>query len=423
MTSLSIQERATITNMGAETGATTSVFPSDNVAKDGLRQLGRENEWVRLEAESDATYNSTIDIDLSTLEPLMCKPHSPGTVVLVKELEGTKINQVCIGSCTNSSYKDLATAAVMVKGKKINQNISLTISPGSMSVFHLLASKGHLADLIAAGARILECTCGPCIGQGLAPQDNGISVRTFNRNFKARSGTDNASIYLSSVETAVACALKGEISDPRNLYHNDSDTLDKIKNVSIPVEMPMNESLIVMPLSKEEAKKVEIFRGPNIRPIELKGALAKNLDGEIILKVGDDITTDHIMPAGIYLPLRSNVPEYSKHVFEPVDKEFYNRAKSKNGGYVIAGENYGQGSSREHAARCPSYLGVKAVIAKSFARIYLANLINFGIIPFTFVSVQDYDKIEMGDKLEKICKMNSREYLFVPYFILQLFFN
>lgn len=389
---LSIQERATITNMGAETGATTSIFPSDEITKDGLKKLGRESEWLHLEADRDATYHSVIEIDLSTLEPLIAKPHSPANVVLVKEIEGTPVNQVCIGSCTNSSYKDLVTAALMLKGKSIKQDVSLTISPGSMSVLRLLAEKGYLTDLIAAGARILECTCGPCIGQGLAPQDNGISIRTFNRNFKGRSGTDNANIYLTSVETAVACALTGKISDPRQF--------GELKDFPEPTSLPMKDSLIVMPLPLDKAKQVEIIRGPNIRPIELKSALPTILDGEVILKVVDDITTDHIMPAGIYLPLRSNVPEYSKHVFEPVDKEFYNRAKAKNGGYVIAGENYGQGSSREHAALCPSYLGVKAVIAKSFARIHLANLINFGIIPLTFVNAKDYDKIELGDKLE-----------------------
>ncbi|MBF0314166.1 MAG: aconitate hydratase [Oligoflexia bacterium] len=391
--SLSIQERATITNMGAETGATTSLFPSDEVTKEGLRQVGREKEWVELVADKDATYNSTIEIDLSSLEPMVAKPHSPANVVSVRELEASsiKVDQVCIGSCTNSSYKDLVTAALMVKGKRVDPNVSLTISPGSMSVFHLLSKEGYLADLIAAGARILECTCGPCIGQGLAPKDNAISIRTFNRNFKGRSGTDNANVYLTSVETAVACALSGTICDPRKY--------GELKNIPNPETMPMQESLVITPISLEEAKRVEIIRGPNIRPIELRGALASTVNGEVILKVVDDITTDHIMPAGIYLPLRSNVPEYSKHVFEPVDREFYSRAKAKNGGFVIAGDNYGQGSSREHAALCPSYLGVKAVIAKSFARIHLANLINFGIIPLTFMNSLDYDKVEMGDQL------------------------
>lgn len=397
---LSVPERATITNMGAETGATTSVFPSDEVTLEFMRCVGREEQWVHLEADDDAEYDEIIEIDLDKLIPLIAKPHSPGDVVPVSEVEGIKVDQVCIGSCTNSSFKDLMTAAYMLKGKRVNPEVSLTLSPGSMSVYCELAERGYLADLIAAGARILECTCGPCIGQGQAPKSGAVSVRTFNRNFKGRSGTADAQVYLSSVETAVSCALTGVITDPR--------AMGELREIPMPEKLRMQNALIVEPPGSEEAEKVELIRGPNIKPIELRGELPEKVDGLVLIKLEDNISTDIIMPAGIYLPLRSNIPEYARHVFEPADPDFYRRAKEKNGGFVIAGENYGQGSSREHAALCPSYLGVKGVIAKSFARIHLANLINFGIIPLTFKNAEDYNRIDPEDELQiKTAELNS----------------
>jgi len=387
--SLSVPERATITNMGAETGATSSIFPSDKVTKAFLKSQGRETQWIELKPDSDAKYDESIEIDLSKLEPLIAKPHSPGNVVTVKELEGMPIQQVAIGSCTNSSYKDLMNAAGILKGKKVHPNVSLVISPGSKTVFNEIAKNGALADLIASGARILECTCGPCIGQGQAPPTNGVSIRTFNRNFEGRSGTKNAQVYLTSVETAAVSAVEGKLTDPRKY---DASKL------SIPAMFHPDDALIVYPSKTPE--NVKIIRGPNIAPLPKKEKLPIRLAGEVLIKVGDDITTDHIMPAGKLLPLRSNVPEYAKHVFEPVDPNFASRALEKKGGFIIGGSNYGQGSSREHAALCPMYLGVKAVIAKSFARIHLANLINFGILPLELKNKDDYDKIESGDILE-----------------------
>ena len=388
---LTVPERATITNMGAETGATTSVFPSDEVTLEFLRTVEREEEWERLEADEDVECEELIEIDLSKLVPLIAKPHSPGDVVPISEVEGIEVDQVCIGSCTNSSFKDLVTAAYMLKGKRVKPGVSLTISPGSMSVYCELAEHGYLADLIAAGARILECTCGPCIGQGQAPRSGAVSVRTFNRNFKGRSGTDDAQIYLSSVEAAVSAALTGYITDPRSM--------GELREIPMPEKLRMQSALVVEPPTEEESEKVELFRGPNIKPIELRGELPEKVEGSVLIKLDDNISTDIIMPAGIYLGLRSNVPEYAKHVFEPADPDFYQKAVEKNGGFVVAGENYGQGSSREHAALCPSYLGIRAVIAKSFARIHLANLINFGIIPLTFANSADYDKIDPDDEL------------------------
>lgn len=388
---LTVPDRATITNMGAETGATTSVFPSDQRTRDFLRRVGREEEWVEILADDDVEYEETLEINLNKLVPMIAKPHSPGNVVTVEEVAGTRVNQVCIGSCTNSSFQDLMTAAYMLKGKRVKQNVSLTISPGSMSVLHDLAEHGYLADLIGAGARILECTCGPCIGQGQAPKTDSISVRTFNRNFKGRSGTPSSQVYLTSVQTAVSCALTGEITDPRKM--------GELREIPMPETLRMKTALIVNPIPEEERPHVNIIHGPNIKPLALKEELSPILEGDVLLKVPDDITTDHIMPAGIYLPLRSNVPEYSKHVFEPVDPDFYNRAKEKNGGFIIAGDNYGQGSSREHAALCPSYLGIKAVIAKAFARIHKANLVNFGILPLVFENSDDYDNVDFNDKL------------------------
>jgi len=389
---LSVPERATIANMGAETGATTSVFPSDEVTLDFLRRVGREEQWIRLEADGEAGYEEVMEIDLGGLVPLMAKPHSPGNVVPVSDLAGIKVNQVCIGSCTNSSFKDLVTAAYMLKGKRVKPEVSLTVSPGSMSVYYELAERGYLADLIAAGARILECTCGPCIGQGQAPRSGAVSVRTFNRNFRGRSGTADAQVYLSSVETAVSCALTGVITDPR--------TMGELRDIAMPEKLRMQPALIVEPPDSEEARGIEIIRGPQIKPIELRGALPQSLQGTVLIKLEDNISTDTIMPAGVYLSLRSNVPEYAKHVFEPVDPDFYRKARERGGGFIIAGENYGQGSSREHAALCPSYLGVKGVIAKSFARIHLANLINFGIVPLTFKNSEDYDRVDPDDELQ-----------------------
>ncbi|MCK5074216.1 MAG: aconitate hydratase [Bacteriovoracaceae bacterium] len=388
---LTVPQRATITNMGAETGATTSVFPSDEQTKTFMDSVGRSNEWSELKADDDVEYDEIIEINLSKVIPLIAKPHSPGNVVPVTEVEGTKVNQVCIGSCTNSSFEDLVTAAYMLKGKRVKQNLSLTISPGSMSVYYALAKHGYLADLIGAGARILECTCGPCIGQGQAPKTDAVSIRTFNRNFKGRSGTKSAQVYLSSVQTAVACALTGVISDPREM--------GELREIPMPQHLRMKTALMVPPMEEEDRKEIEVIHGPNIKPIQCMEEMPGTLEGETLLKLEDDITTDHIMPAGVYLSLRSNVPEYAKHVFEPVDPTFHDRAKEKNGGFIIGGENYGQGSSREHAALCPSYLKIKAIIVKSFARIHLANLVNFGILPLTFKNQTDYDRCDQGDKL------------------------
>lgn len=389
---LSVPERATITNMGVETGATTSVFPSDEVTLEFLRSVEREEQWVSLEADSDAEYDEVIEINMSKLVPLIAQPHSPDNVVPVKDVAGIKVDQVCIGSCTNSSFKDLMTAAYMLKGKRVNPDLSLTVSPGSMSVIYDLAEHGYLADFLAAGARILECTCGPCIGQGQAPKSGAVSVRTFNRNFEGRSGTPDAKIYLCSVETAISCALTGVITDPRSM--------GELRYMPMPEKLRMQTGLVLDPPDLEEAKEVTIVRGPNIKPIELRGDLPETVKGTVLIKLEDNISTDIIMPAGIYLALRSNIPEYAKHVFEPVDPDFDKRAKERDGGFVIAGENYGQGSSREHAALCPSYLGVKGVIAKSFARIHLANLINFGIIPLTFKNTDDYDRVDPDDELQ-----------------------
>lgn len=387
---LSIPERATITNMGAELGATTSIFPSDGVTKEFLKAQGRLNDWVELGPDKDARYDEEIEIDLKQLEPMIAKPHMPDNVCTVKELAGTKVHQVAIGSCTNSSFKDLMTVAKALKGKTVHPDVSVVISPGSKQVFKMIADNGALADLIASGARILESTCGPCIGMGQAPQTDAVSVRTFNRNFQGRSGTKNAQVYLASPEVAAACALTGEITDPRKLGV-------KAPKIQEPKKYLIDDNLIVAP----SKKKVEIFRGPNIKPLPKSEAMPDTLRGSVLLKTGDNITTDHIMPAGAkILPLRSNIPAISEHVFASVDPEFPKRAKEKGGGFVVGGANYGQGSSREHAALAPMYLGVKAVITKSFARIHLANLINFGILPLTFVNEKDYDNVAQGDELE-----------------------
>ena len=387
---LTVPERAVITNMGAELGATTSVFPSDERTMEFLKAEGRIEDYAPLSADADAVYDEVVEIDLSSLEPLAAKPHMPDQVAKVSELKDIKADQVAIGSCTNSSYVDLMTVANILKGKKVHPDVSLVISPGSKQVFEMLAKNGALADLIAAGARILESTCGPCIGMGQAPRSGAVSLRTFNRNFEGRSGTKDAKIYLVSVQTAAASALTGYITDPR--------TLGKAPEIKMPEKFDIDDSMILSPSTKPE--EVEVYRGPNIKPLPVQQKLSQSMAGKVLLKVGDNITTDHIMPAGSkILPLRSNIPAISKYVFESVDPSFSERALKEKGGFVIGGENYGQGSSREHAALAPMYLGVKAVIAKSFARIHFANLINFGILPLTFENPSDYDKIEQGDEL------------------------
>ncbi len=387
---LSVPERAVITNMGAELGATTSVFPSDERTMEFLKAEGRIQDYTPLSADEDAVYDEVIEIDLSSLEPLAAKPHMPDQVVKVSELKDVKVDQSAIGSCTNSSYADLMTVAAILKGKKVHPDVSLVISPGSKQVFEMIAKNGALADLIASGARILESTCGPCIGMGQAPRSGAVSLRTFNRNFEGRSGTKDAKIYLVSPQTAAASALTGYITDPR--------TLGKVPEIKMPEKFDIDDSMIIPPSTKPE--EVEVYRGPNIKPLPVQQKLPESISGKVLLKVGDNITTDHIMPAGSkILPLRSNIPAISKYVFETVDPAFSERALKEKGGFVIGGENYGQGSSREHAALAPMYLGVKAVIAKSFARIHFANLINFGILPLIFENPADYDKIKQGDEL------------------------
>lgn len=388
---LTVPERATITNMGAELGATTSVFPSDEITRDFLVAQGRLNDWLELTADADATYDETIEIDLNTLEPMIAQPHSPDNVARLKDLAGIKVDQVAIGSCTNSSYTDLMKVAGILKGKKVNPQTSLVISPGSKQVLEMLARNGALADLISAGARILECTCGPCIGMGQSPNSGAVSVRTFNRNFEGRSGTADAKVYLASPEVAVAAAIAGKLTDPRDLG-------DAIK-VQMPEKFLIDDSAILPPASDPES--ITVVRGPNIKPLPVNKPLEETLAGTALLKVVDNITTDHIMPAGAkILPLRSNIPAISEYVFSGIDPNFASRAKENGGGFIIGGQNYGQGSSREHAALAPMYLGVKAVITKSFARIHRANLVNFGIIPLTFANEGDYDKIQQGDQLE-----------------------
>jgi aconitate hydratase len=388
---LSVPERGTITNMGTETGATSSIFPSDEITKKFLEAQGRGEDWVEILPDEDAQYDETIEINLSELVPLISLPHSPGNVKTIREVEGKKVDQVCIGSCTNSSLRDLKIVAHLLKGKKIEDNLDLTISPGSRQVVQHLIDSGEMSYLVEAGARILENTCGPCIGMGLAPNTDAISLRTFNRNFLGRCGTESADVYLVSPEAAAAAALTGKITDPRDLK--------EFPEIEMPEKFMVNKNLLLAPPT--EAEEVEIIRGPNIKPLPEFPPIPDKLEGETLLKVGDDITTDHIMPAGAeILPLRSNIPGISEYVFNVVDPDFPERAKEKDGGFIIGGENYGQGSSREHAAIAPKYLGVKAVIVKSFARIHLANLVNFGIVPLTFKSKGDYDKIEQGDELE-----------------------
>ncbi|NLL05745.1 MAG: aconitate hydratase [Clostridiaceae bacterium] len=392
---LSVPDRATITNMGTETGCTTSIFPSDEITKAFLEAQGRGDQWIELVPSSDVEYDEIIEIDLSSLEPMIALPHSPGNVKTVREVAGIKVDQVGVGSCTNSSLRDLKMVANALKGKTISESVSMTISPGSRQVVEHMVDSGELNYLVQAGARILENSCGPCIGMGSAPCSAGVSVRTFNRNFEGRSGTKDADVYLASPEVAVAAAITGKITDPRDL--------GECPKIQMPDKFFINDNMTLKPLPQEEAQKVEIVRGPNIKPLPSFEKLPDVLEGTALLKVGDNITTDHIMPAGAkILPLRSNIPEISKYVFEAVDENFSKRALESSGGFIIGGENYGQGSSREHAALAPKYLGVKAVIVKSFARIHLANLVNFGIVPLTFKNPADYERIELGDKIELV---------------------
>ena len=389
---LSVPQRATITNMGAELGATSSIFPSDDLTFAFLRAQGREGDFTELSADPDAKYAAEYTVDLSALKPLAACPHSPDNVKTVSSLSGMKIDQVCIGSCTNSSLSDMLTVAAMLKGKTVHPDVSLSISPGSKQVYTMLAECGALADLIASGARILECACGPCIGMGFSPKSSGISLRTFNRNFLARSGTADAGVYLVSPEVAAASAVAGVFTDPT--------TLGTAPTIAMPARFTVNDNLIEMPASADEAKSLTVERGPNIKPIPKGAPPETDLDCRLILKVGDNITTDHIMPAGAkILPYRSNVPKLSEFCFTVCDKDFPERARELGGGVILGGQNYGQGSSREHAALVPLYLGVKAVIAKSFARIHVANLINFGIVPMTLVNETDYDLISQGASL------------------------
>ena len=392
---LNVYERATIANMVLETGATTGIFPSDEQTLRFLKLQKREGVWKPIEPDPDASYDEEIVIDLSEIEPLIALPHSPGNVKPVKEVEGTKVDQVCIGSCVNSSYRDLMIVAWVLKKHKVDPNVSFVVSPGSRQVLELIIRNGALADMVRAGARILEPACGPCIGMGQAPPWGGVSVRTFNRNFEGRSGTPNAKVYLSSPEVAVATGVFGEITDPRKL--GEAPVFD------LPAEVPIDDSLILPP--SPEPERVEVIRGPNIVPLPKFEPVPEVLEGVVLLKVGDDITTDHILPAGAHiLKYRSNIPKISEYTFTRVDESFPKRAKENKGGFVIGGYNYGQGSSREHAAIAPRYLGLKAVIAKSFARIHHGNLANFGILPLTFVNASDYDKVDQGDvlKIERV---------------------
>ncbi|MBO5768167.1 MAG: aconitate hydratase, partial [Clostridia bacterium] len=390
---LTVPERGTITNMGAELGASTSVFPSDENTRLFLAAQGREDQYVELKADDDAVYDLVIDIDLSSLVPAAACPHSPDNVKSISEIGNIKVDQVCIGSCTNSSYVDLMKVAHILKGKTVHDNVSLSIAPGSKQVYNMLAESGALSWMIDAGARILESACGPCIGMGQSPQSAGVSLRTFNRNFLGRSGTKDAQVYLVSPETAAISALTGVLTDPR--------TIGEMPEFKMPARFMINDNMVIKPATPEEAVNVEVVRGPNIKPFPESRPVEDTIDCECILKVGDNITTDHIMPAGAkILPYRSNIPYLSNFCFEVCDEEFPARAKEKNGGIIIGGENYGQGSSREHAALVPLYLGVKAVIAKSFARIHAANLVNAGILPLTFANASDYDSIALGDELK-----------------------
>ena len=390
---LSVPERATITNMGTELGATTSIFPSDEVTRAFLKAQGREEDYVPLKSDADAEYDRIIAIDLSALKPMIACPHSPDNIVNVESLKGRKVDQVCIGSCTNSSLYDMLKVAALLKGKTVDPSVSLSVSPGSKQVLRMLADCGALSDILASGARVLECACGPCIGMGFSPNSAGVSLRTFNRNFLGRSGTKDAQVYLVSPETAVAAALTGYITDPT--------TMDSIGEVKLPDTFTIDDSAILAPASAEDAVSAEVLRGPNIKEFPKSKPFADELNAELVLKVEDNITTDHIMPAGAkILPYRSNIPFLSQFCFCVCDATFPERAKAAGDGIIVGGSNYGQGSSREHAALVPMYLGIRCVIAKSFARIHVANLINAGILPLTFKDSSDYDRLEQGHKLQ-----------------------
>ena len=388
--SLSVPERATITNMGAELGATTSIFPSDEETLRFLKAQGREAQWVSLQADEGANYHEIVKINLSELEPLTAKPHSPDAVVPVAGIKNLKVDQVAIGSCTNSSYTDLMKVAAILKGKKVHPEVSLVISPGSKQVLQMMADNGALGDLVSAGARILECTCGPCIGMGQAPKNNAVSIRTFNRNFEGRSGTKTAQVYLASPEVAAATAVTSYLTDPR--------TLGEMASIDYPEKFTIDDSMVIAP--PEASSGVEVVRGPNIKPVPKARPLEKSLNGKVLLKVGDNITTDHIMPSDAkLLPFRSNIPKLAEYCFAPVDENLPKRAVENGGGFIVGGDNYGQGSSREHAALAPLYLGIKGVIVKSFARIHKDNLINNGILPLTFEKLEDIENINENDVL------------------------
>ncbi len=391
---LSVTERATITNMGAELGATTSVFPSDENTRRFLNAQGRQHQWIELEADEDAGYYEIVELDLSEIEPMIAQPHSPDNVVAVKDIKGIKVDQVCIGSCTNSSYKIMKTVASILKDKVVHEDVTLFINPGSKQVYEMLAKDGAIKDMISAGARILESACGPCIGMGGAPGSGQVSLRSYNRNFKGRSGTKDAFVYLASPVVCALSAINGKLVDP-------FESNIKIDDIPEPNEFSINDNMIIPP---KKDKEIKIIKGPNIKEVPVKEPLEEKISAEVLLKLGDNITTDDILPAGTQvLPYRSNIPMISTFTFKNIDETFYERAfnaKSKGGGIIVGGENYGQGSSREHAAIAPMYLGIKAVIAKSFARIHRANLINFGIIPLLFADPHDYEKIEQGDILE-----------------------
>ena len=396
---LTVPERATITNMGTELGATTSIFPSDRRTREFLAAQGREEDFLPLESDKDAVYDRVIPIDLSTLEPMVACPHSPDNVVAVSSLKGTEVQQVCIGSCTNSSLTDLLKVAAILKGRQVAPGVDLSVSPGSRQVLSMLADCGALTDILASGARLLECACGPCIGMGFSPNSGGVSLRTFNRNFLGRSGTKDAQVYLVSPETAAASALTGFLTDPT--------TLPPIPEIRMPEHFRIDDSGVLQPLPPDQAARAEVLRGPNIQPFPKGRKVPDSLCAQLVLKVGDNITTDHIMPAGAkVLPYRSNIPKMSEFCFEVCDADFPARAKAAGDGVILGGSNYGQGSSREHAALVPMYLGIRAVVAKSFARIHAANLVNAGILPLTFENESDYARFDQGDTLS-LCRIHQ----------------
>ena len=396
---LTVPERATITNMGTELGATTSIFPSDRRTREFLAAQGREEDFLPLESDKDAVYDRVIPMDLSTLEPMVACPHSPDNVVAVSSLKGTGVQQVCIGSCTNSSLTDLLKVAAILKGRQVAPGVDLSVSPGSRQVLSMLADCGALTDILASGARLLECACGPCIGMGFSPNSGGVSLRTFNRNFLGRSGTKDAQVYLVSPETAAASALTGFLTDPT--------TLPPIPEIRMPEHFRIDDSGVLQPLPPDQAARAEVLRGPNIQPFPKGRKVPDSLRAQLVLKVGDNITTDHIMPAGAkVLPYRSNIPKMSEFCFEVCDADFPARAKAAGDGVILGGSNYGQGSSREHAALVPMYLGIRAVVAKSFARIHAANLVNAGILPLTFENESDYARFDQGDTLS-LCQIHQ----------------